>query len=430
MSATIIDSHKPTLGTARCPQCQTLFQFPLHTQSSSLKAQVKCFSCSSIAEIDVTSFIDNTLNAKASSPNGNNFNGGAGERSRRLGTDEKPVSTEYYDILGVAPTATAGEIKKKYYNLAMKYHPDKSQEADAEEKFKEISEAYQILSDPVLRKKYNEYGPQNNITPEGGFADPEDMFRQQFGGDRFVDWIGEISIARDFKEAIQESNPELEALSEEEKKKREEQQSAERAQARAERVNRLAQNLISKLSMFVESSGDLDAVNKFKSAIIHEANDLQTESYGVELLHAIGYTYTLKSRQYLSRDEFLGIGRYFHQFREKSHIIGETYSTVKSAIDMQSTVTQLQEADKKGLDGDARTVLEEQAAQKGMHAIWRGSKLEVESVLRDVCDTVLRDPSCTKPVLKRRAQALKMVGQIFEKVTPEGVSESGHQKSK
>ncbi|ORX99715.1 DnaJ-domain-containing protein [Basidiobolus meristosporus CBS 931.73] len=415
MSASVIPSHKPAHATAKCPHCESLFEFLLPTSET---ASVQCFSCNNLAEIPVAAYINNTLKSqKPSTANGEAKN----ERSWRLGTDENPVSTEYYDTLGVAPTATAGEIKKKYYTLAMKYHPDKSQEADAEEKFKKISEAYQVLSDPVLRKKYNEFGPQNNIAPEGGFVNPEDFFKQQFGGDRFVDWIGEISIARDFKDAMQESNQESEeaGLTEEEKKQREEQQSEERSKARAERVDKLAKNLISKLAIFTDSDGGQDAMAKYQDQIQHEASDLQAESYGVELLHAIGYTYSLKARQYLGRDEFLGIGRYFHQFREKGHILGETYSTLRSAIDMQNTFTQLQDADKKGLDAGARTALEEQAAQKGLNALWRGSKLEVESVLRDVCDIVLGDPSCPKELAKKRALGLKMIGHIFESVKAE-----------
>ncbi|KAI9297477.1 heat shock protein DnaJ, partial [Neoconidiobolus thromboides FSU 785] len=77
------------------------------------------------------------------------------------------VSMEYYEILGVSATASGGEIKKAYYVLAMKYHPDKNQEEGAEEMFKKISDAYQTLSDPKLRQKYNEFGPDKNVTPEG-----------------------------------------------------------------------------------------------------------------------------------------------------------------------------------------------------------------------------------------------------------------------
>lgn len=51
--------------------------------------------------------------------------------------------------------------------------------------FKEISEAYQVLSDPQLRAAYNKYGKDKELAPEGGFADPREYFQQMFGGDAF-----------------------------------------------------------------------------------------------------------------------------------------------------------------------------------------------------------------------------------------------------
>jgi curved DNA-binding protein CbpA len=84
--------------------------------------------------------------------------------------DEKPASMEYYDLLEVPATATAAEIKKSYYKLAIKYHPDKNKDPEAEERFKKISEAYQVLSNEELRKRYNQFGVVG-ATPEGGFGE-------------------------------------------------------------------------------------------------------------------------------------------------------------------------------------------------------------------------------------------------------------------
>lgn len=96
---------------------------------------------------------------------------------------------EYYQILGVAKTATADEIKKAYRKLALKYHPDKNPgDKQAEDKFKEISEAYAVLSDPEKRQQYDTFGSagfRQRYSQEDIFRnfDLNDILRQfGFGG--------------------------------------------------------------------------------------------------------------------------------------------------------------------------------------------------------------------------------------------------------
>ena len=66
---------------------------------------------------------------------------------------------DYYEVLGVAKNATKDEIKKAYRKLAIKYHPDKNPgDKEAEEKFKEAAEAYDVLSDDTKRQRYDQFG--------------------------------------------------------------------------------------------------------------------------------------------------------------------------------------------------------------------------------------------------------------------------------
>ena len=71
-----------------------------------------------------------------------------------------PTGRDFYQELGVAKTASPGEIKHAYRTLAMKYHPDKNKAKGAEEKFKEIGEAYDVLSDPRKRQIYDQCGEE------------------------------------------------------------------------------------------------------------------------------------------------------------------------------------------------------------------------------------------------------------------------------
>ncbi|MDB6020498.1 MAG: dnaJ [Pedosphaera sp.] len=104
---------------------------------------------------------------------------------------------DYYEILGVERTVEVEELKKAYRKLAVKYHPDKNPgDKAAEEKFKELGEAYEALSDPQKRAAYDQYG-HAAFDPRmrgggraGGFHDPTDIFREVFSGSMFEDLFG------------------------------------------------------------------------------------------------------------------------------------------------------------------------------------------------------------------------------------------------
>ena len=92
---------------------------------------------------------------------------------------------DYYEILGVNKDASESEIKKAYRKLAIKFHPDKNpNDKTAEEKFKEISSAFEVLKDPDKRRKYDQFGHDAFKGGNSGSAgvDPFDLFRDVFGG--------------------------------------------------------------------------------------------------------------------------------------------------------------------------------------------------------------------------------------------------------
>ena len=119
-----------------------------------------------------------------------------------------PQKRDYYEVLGVSKTATDDELKKAYRKLAKKYHPDANPDnkEQAEVKFKEINEAYEVLSDPQKRKMYDQFGHEGPSgfgggNPGGGyysystsgfdgfsgfddFGDLGDIFSSFFGGGR------------------------------------------------------------------------------------------------------------------------------------------------------------------------------------------------------------------------------------------------------
>lgn len=96
---------------------------------------------------------------------------------------------DYYEILGVDKSASEQEIKKSFRKLAMKYHPDVNKEDNAEEKFKEINEAYEVLSDPDKKSRYDRFGHDaaqgQGFSGGQGFSDLEDILRQFGGGGGF-----------------------------------------------------------------------------------------------------------------------------------------------------------------------------------------------------------------------------------------------------
>jgi molecular chaperone DnaJ len=136
------------------------------------------------------------------------------------------MATDYYELLGVSKNASADEIKKAYRQQALKYHPDRNQNnPEAEERFKEISNAFEVLSDSEKRQLYDRFGPEGpKRAGFGGFSNVEDIFSSF--GDIFGDIFGmggfggfgrrqprgadiEVELELSFEEAVEGARKEV-----------------------------------------------------------------------------------------------------------------------------------------------------------------------------------------------------------------------------
>lgn len=452
MSQTIITSRlrEPYIAVA-CAHCKAALEY-LPPQTSIQKASdylIKCSQCSKTFSPPGSS----NSNTNSNKPNTNTST--KKSSGRRIGSDERPLETEFYEVLGISPQATSSEIKSAYRRLALKMHPDKNpDDPTAEDKFKTLARAYNTLSDPALRKKYNEFGKQQDI--EEGFVDPEAVFSTLFGGERFQDIIGTISLGQEMKTALQKESEDEEieggesqlvsktnppppnpptssstkaALTPEQKAKKAElaqKESAERARVREARVSHLAEVLTKKLYLYTEQADkevDEEIVNSVKMIWTIEKDMLADESFGPELLRTVGQVYNAKAKRYLSATASGGwggvglVGGWIHSAKSTAHVFSETVGAVRAAYDVKAVFDEIAKAEAEGGPGiseERKRELEEEAARKGLRALFKGAKLEVESVIREVCDRILEDPKLSRQQARKRAVALDILGSVYE----------------
>lgn len=427
------------------------------------------------------------------------------------------ADTTYYDALGVAPTATELEIKKAYRKLAITTHPDKNPgDETAHAKFQAIGEAYQVLSNEELRKRYDKFGKEQAV-PGGGFEDPAEFFGMIFGGEAFVDLIGELSLMKDLTRSMEITTKQMEeeevakkadekikakeqdtagtdglvppqaqsaavpprpaasddlkppipeqssssgastprrnygqqaimekseeearmdaaGLTAEEKELRRKEKKkglskeqreelaayeAERKRIRDERVDTLAKKLLDRISIWTETDKGPDVTKAFQEKTRLEVENLKMESFGLEILHAIGTTYLQKASSFLKSQKFLGISGFFSRLKDKGTWAKDTWSTISTAIDAQLTMEEMAKMEEKGGEDwtdEKKAEYEKRVTGKILAAAWKGSRYEIQSVLRDVCDKVLNDRNVKMEKRIERAHALVICGTIYQNV--------------
>lgn len=193
----------------------------------------------------------------------------------------------------------------------------------------------------------------------------------------------------------------------------------ERIRIRKERVETLAKKLIDRISVWTETDKGKDVTHAFQEKTRLEVENLKMESFGLDILHAIGQTYMSKATALLKSQKFLGIGGFFSRLKDKGTMAKDTWNTISSAIDAQMTMEEMAKAEEKGGEEwteERRVEYERRVTGKILTAAWRGSKFEIQGVLRDVCDEVLGDKKVKLEKRLERAQALVICGEIFAKV--------------
>ena len=193
----------------------------------------------------------------------------------------------------------------------------------------------------------------------------------------------------------------------------------ERARIRKERVDTLAKKLIDRISVWTETDKGADVTRAFQEKTRLEVENLKMESFGLDILHAIGTTYMQKATALLKSQKFLGIGGFFSRLKDKGTLAKETWNTISSAIDAQMTMEEMAKMEEKGGEewtDEKKNEYERRVTGKILTAAWRGSKFEIQGVLRDVCEEVLNDKRVPMSKRLERAEALVICGEIFQKV--------------
>ena len=333
--------------------------------------------------------------------------------------------TYYYEALGVKTNADAHKIKRQYYLMARKFHPDKNPGDDAAaEKFKLAAEAYQVLSDPELRVKYDKGGRDvlsgdKTSAEEFKKPDPSLLLAFLFGSDRFKSYVGRLATSTS---AMLGDDTKL---------------STEDARTLQERrCSRLAMTLAMRVRPWVDMNfKETEDIWKI------QAEELKKASYGWELLQVIGMAYELAGTQFLgSKDSGIGlpsIGKWANGKLAGTRMAGTknknkwgSQAAKMDIVMIQSKYQKLIETATSELEKlNLQREMESAAANVMMRMIWHTTSVDITSTIHETCQMVFFDQSVDKKTREMRAKAVRRLGRIFQDCSPPSSRVDGGQTS-
>ncbi|KAL8270086.1 hypothetical protein Esti_005997 [Eimeria stiedai] len=352
--------------------------------------------------------------------------GGPGER--------KVVDTTLYDVLEVSPDARPEEIRRQYYRLARKYHPDKNpDDPTAKKRFQQLGEAYQVLGEEERRAQYDLHGPA--AAQDMPIIDSGLFFMMLFGSEALEPYIGKLKMAM-FVEMVDmpgSKGARGDDISEEmfafEQRKREVQLAVllqQRVQPYVDAMLQDPQN----------QSKQQQEIEAWKTAMTEEAKNLCQSSFGDAILEAIAWTYENYATQYLGKlDTFLGLGGRYAKMQAQSRSVSNSWRTASAAVRAAVAARQLQQREQKRAKRQEKAKKkanegEQQPTDSGptaedvkqfeetlpliLETMLNICLMDIETTVRAAAKKVVKDMSVSVEVRRLRAEALVTLGKIVQ----------------
>jgi len=307
--------------------------------------------------------------------------------------------SSFYDLLDVAHDASTGDVKRAYMKKAMKMHPDKNRDdPQATGKFQKLGEAYQVLSNDDTRARYDAKGMDG--LDEKKFMDSTTMFAMLFGSEKFDELVGELQLAAMLQqaEAQQSEYADLKHMSHKQR----------------QREVLCARKLADRLQPYVDYQVDQAT---FEAEARAQATELAQNSFGELLTHTIGRIYVFKASQALKLSITEGL-------RMRRHTFGQNAQALKAMMRLYKLSKEAQ-----GLKEEEQQKAISKHLPDFLETAWYCSVVDVEATLFHVCKKVLTDTALARDGRKRRAQALKRLGEIYLEAVSEESKKDGKTKT-